>query len=197
MTEQVQKMLIVDVIVRERIARDGAQWDEMASCWHPESTVEVSWFQGSGAQFIEQSKKNIRPDSINFHQLSPATVTLKGARAIIDMPCVLQNFSRLDGIDVNQAGHAHLLWRAVRSTEDQWLIAGLRAYYVRDSLIACNPARVPALDDTKLAGYRLSYRYLSYVLDYLGNPVRDDLPGVDRPETVETLYALARKWLSP
>ena len=31
MTEQVQKMSIVDVIVRERIARDGARWNEMAS----------------------------------------------------------------------------------------------------------------------------------------------------------------------
>ena len=195
MTEQDQKMSIVDTIVRERIARDGGRWDEMASYWHPESVVEVSWFEGSGSQFIEQSKKNIRPDSINFHQLSPATVTLNGARAIIDMPCVLQNFSQLDGIDVNQAGHAHLLWRAARSTGDRWLIAGLRAYYVRDSLIACNSARVPALDETKLAGYRLSYRYLSYVLDYLGNPVRGDLPGVDRPETVETLYASERQWL--
>jgi SnoaL-like domain len=196
MTEQVEKMLIVDMIVRERIARDRGHWDEMASYWHPESTVEVSWFQGSGSQFIEQSKKNIRPDSINFHQLSPATVTLNGARAIVDMPCVLQNFSELDGIDVNQAGHAHLLWRAVRSTGDQWLIAGLRAYYVRDSLIACNPGQVLTLDGAKLAGYRLSYRYLSYVLDFLGNAVRDDLPGIDRPETVETLYASERQWLS-
>ena len=134
-------MSIVDIIVRERIARDGGRWDEMASYWHPESVVEVSWFKGSGSLFIEQSKKNIRPDSINFHQLSPGAVTLNGARAIADMPCVLQNFSQLDGIDVNQAGHAHLLWRAARSTDDQWLIAGLRAYYVRDSLIACNPAR--------------------------------------------------------
>ena len=194
-TEQDQKMSIVDMIVRERIARDGGRWDEMASYWHTESIVEVSWFKGNAAQFVEQSKKNIRSDSINFHQLSPAAVTINRARAIIDMPCVLQNFSQLDGIDVNQAGHAHLLWRA-RLTGDQWLIAGLRAYYVRDSLTACNPAQVPMVNDAKLAGYRLSYRYLSYILDALGNHVRDDLPGVDRPDTVETLYASERQWLS-
>lgn len=59
MPEQVQKMSIVDLIVRERIARDGGQWDEMASCWHPESTIEVSWFKGSGTQFID--KENYPP----------------------------------------------------------------------------------------------------------------------------------------
>ncbi len=194
-TEQAHKMSIVEVIVKERLARDGGRWDEMASYWHPESIVEVSWFEGSGAQFVKQTKKTIRNDSINFHQLSPAAVTLGGARAIIDMPCVLQNFSQLNGIDVNRAGHTHLLWRA-RLTGDLWLIAGLRAYYVRDSLIACNPAQVPEMNDAKLAGYRLSYRYLSYILDSLGNHVRDDLPGVDRPDTVETLYAAERQWLS-
>ena len=147
-TEQDQKTSIVDMIVRERIARDGGRWDEMLSYWHPESIVEVSWFEGSGVEFVEQTKKTIRPDSINFHQISPAAVTIDGVRAIIDMPCVLQNFSQLDGIDVNQTGHTHLLWRA-RLTGDQWLIAGLRAYYMRDTLTACNPAQVPTVDDAE------------------------------------------------
>jgi hypothetical protein len=193
--EQIEKATIVDVIVSERIARDARRWDEMASYYHPDSSVEVSWFKGTGAQFVEQTKKNVRPDAMNFHQLSPPSVTLTGDRAIIDMPCVLLSFSQLDGVDVNQIGHAHLLWRA-RRMDRKWLIAGLRSYYVRDSLIACNPTRTPKLDEVKLAGFRQSYRYLSYILDSLGGRVRDDLPGVDRPETVDALYTAERVWLS-
>ena len=166
MTEQIERATIVDVIVRERIARDARRWDEMASYYHPDSSVEVSWFKGTGAQFVELTRRNVRPDAINFHQLSPGAVTLSGDRAIVDMPCVLLSFSQLDGVDVNQVGHAHLLWRA-RRMDRKWLIAGLRSYYVRDSLIACNPTRTPKLDEVKLAGFRQSYRYLSYILDSL------------------------------
>src|SRR5271168_27509 len=44
------------VVLREREARDRCWWAEMADCFHDESTVTISWFQGSGADFVAQSK---------------------------------------------------------------------------------------------------------------------------------------------
>ena len=42
---------IIELVQRERRARDMQQWDELVSCYSPESEVEISWFKGSGAEF--------------------------------------------------------------------------------------------------------------------------------------------------
>jgi hypothetical protein len=45
-----------------------------------------------------------------------------------------------------------------------------------------------------VADYRISYRFLSLVLAKGGYPVRDDLAGEDRPETVEALCTQIYGW---
>ena len=190
---------IADVILRERLARDNACWPEMESYYHPESTVDVSWFQGSGAEFVAQSKwqadKRIASSSaINFHVMSPAVVTVKSNRAIAETPCSLRSFMDLGGVAVSRDSFVRLLWRA-RPLDGRWLIAGLRCIYVRDLLYSCQPGQVPALDEARLKSYRLSYRYTAYMLTELGLSPRDDLPGDDRPETVAALRAGEQQWL--
>jgi hypothetical protein len=183
-----------DLIQRERLARDNRFWDEMASYYHPDSKVEVSWFKGSGAEFVARTKKSVREDSINFHVMSPAVVTVKNDRAIAETPCILRSFSHYDGADVSFEGFVRLLWRAQRH-EGLWLIAGLRCIYVRDMLLACNPSKPPQIDEDALRKYRLSYRYTCYNLAKMGQSPADDLPGVDRPEMVAALREGERLWL--
>ena len=35
---------VAELIQRERAARDGARWEEMATYHHPESMIDVAWF---------------------------------------------------------------------------------------------------------------------------------------------------------
>ncbi len=193
------KVAVADIILRERLARDNACWAEMASYYHPESSVDVSWFQGSGEDFVAQSKfqsdKRIASsDAINFHIMSPAVVAVRGDRAVAETPCSLRSFMRLGGIDVSRDSFVTLLWRA-RPLDGRWLIAGLRCIYVRDLLYSCQPGQAPELDEARLASYRPSYRYTAYMLTELGLSPRDDLPGADRPETVTALRAAEQRWL--
>jgi len=67
--------------------------------------------------------------------------------------------------------------------------------YLGDMLQACNPSRMPVLDEAELGRYRPSYRYLSYILARSPNPPSGDLPGIDRPETVVALRACETAWL--
>ena len=71
---------VADLVQRERAARDARQWDEMATYYHPESVVDVSWFLGDGAGFVEATRKNAGSANMSFHQMSPAVVTIKGER---------------------------------------------------------------------------------------------------------------------
>ena len=188
---------IADLILRERLARDTHEWDEMLACYHPDSYVEVSWFKGGGAEFVEMTRGAARPSSVNvnFHLMTPPVVKVAGDRAISETPCGLRSFSRMGEGEISFQGFVRLYWRA-RRDEDRWLIAGLRCLYVKDEIGGRDPQFHPMFDPPTLAGYRDAYRYTSANLANLGVAVRDDLPGVDRPETMAALRAGERGWLA-
>jgi hypothetical protein len=186
---------IENVIQHERRARDAGLWDEMAACYHPDSWVEVSWFQGPGAEFVARSKDIAGGKVFTFHQLSPAAITVNGDRAIADSACCIHGISQIDGIEIDLMSHTRLLWR-LRRSEKGWLVAGMRAYYIKDIIIPTNPARVPEIDGDVLESLRAPYRSIAYLMKLSGFPVRDDLAGVDRPESVAALRSGEQEWLA-
>jgi hypothetical protein len=115
--------------------------------------------------------------------------------ASCETPCTLRSFFKIDDVDVSYEGFVRLLWRA-KFLEGKWLIAGLRAIYVRDMLYPCTPNLAPSLDTKRLAEFRSPYRYLAYNFFLLGMTIKNDLPGVDIPETVALLRANEKKWLA-
>jgi len=193
--EQFNRTAITDLIMRERVARETGNWKEELACFDANATVEVSWFKGTGAEFVETTKKPRSTVDFNFDSMSPAVITIRNSRAIADTACAVHESSLLDGVEVIMTSYTRLLWR-LQSFNGKWLIVGLRGIYIRDQIIPSNPNRVPKLDESKLASYRASYRYLSYMLANRGAVPLDNLPGVDRPETVATLRAGELKWLT-
>lgn len=185
---------VADVIQRERGARDGRIWADMAACYHPDAFVDVSWFRGGGDAFVEASRTVAEGPTLSFHSMSPAVVTIKGDRALAETGCSLHGMTELDGVDVALVGYTRLFWRALRSG-DRWLIAGLRAMYISDMLLPRNPSRVPQIDDDALRTFRASYKYLSYIITKRGRTIQSDLPGIDRPESVVSLRAGEQQWL--
>jgi hypothetical protein len=138
-SEQLDRLAIAEIILRERTARDSARWEEMASYYHPESEIEVSWFRGSGAEFVERTKlqyeatrrRSDEMDRMNFHEMGAAVVTVSNDRAIAETACTLHSFFPLDGVACKNTGFVRLMWRA-QSLDGRWLIAGLRCLYIRD-----------------------------------------------------------------
>ena len=167
----------------------------MGACYADNSIAEVSWFRGSGAKFVAASQNGLSATRLSQHLLAPTTASIIGERAIAETPCQLLGFVTLAGADVCVFGFARLVWRAVKLGGD-WKIAGLRMIYIRDLLLPCNPNHVPSIEDAQLARFRLSYRYLSYVLSQSDHPARDDLPGIDRPDLVSALRNAEREWLA-
>lgn len=189
------KLKIADLIQRERGARDAGDWAEMGACWHPSSMVDVSWYHGDGAGFVAASRRNAASGRVSVHQLSPTVVQVRQTRAIAETPCQLVSFVPVDSIEICVTGVVRLLWRAEKSAEE-WLLSGLNMIYIRDHLTPCDPTNVPNIDRQELAGYRPSYRFLSYVLARSPNKPRTDLPGIDRPETVAVLRSAQANWLA-
>lgn len=192
--QMLDRVAIGDVIMRERWARETKNAEVAAACFHPDAWVEVSWFKGTAAEFVESGKRKPPADTVNFDSMSPPVIWIRNDRAIADTACAVHTFLRLDGIEVSTISYTRLLWRA-QVLNGQWLIAGLRGIYIRDTLEPSSPDLVLKLDEKKLDRYRPSYRHLSYVLEAGGRPAHDDLPGIDRPETVAALRAGESQWL--
>ncbi len=72
--------------------------------------------------------------------------------------------------------------------------AGFDGVYMRDELTAAIPGQSIVIDPAALAGFRTSYRMLSYVLTLQGYRVNNELPGEDRPEQMAALYRELYGW---
>ena len=193
--DRLARIDVADLILRERLSRDNMAWEEMASYYHPQSVVDVSWVLGSGAHFVELSRKAAGTAPLNFHVMTPPIVNVEGSRAISETPCTLRSFSKFGDVEASYEGFVRLFWRAKRDGA-KWLIFGLRALYVTDLFHGRNPSKPPQFDDGKLATYRTSYRYMVANLAAAGIEVRENLPGIDRPEVVASMRMTEWKWLA-
>ena len=186
--------LIDNLIQRERTARDTARWQDMADCYSSDSSVDVSWFQGSGKDFAKLSSEMAGGAIYTFHMMCPAVVTLKADRALAETGCAIHGLAELEGVEIDIVSHSRLLWRVQRQGPD-WIIAGMRAYYLSDAIVPADPTQIPKIDHGLFAGLRRSYRSIAYVMAKSGFPVRDDLPGIDKPQTVAFLRSQEEQWL--
>lgn len=198
-TELLDRFAVSQLVLRERLARETRNFDDADACFLPDAIVEVSWFKGTAADFVGAARQAdaggaARP-AVYFDAMSPAFVLVNADRAIADSSCAIHTFLPLDGIEASMTSYTRLLVRA-RKSKGEWRIAALRAVYIRDLLEPCNPSEIPNIDTQKLKRYRPSYRHLSYILEAGGRPLRDDLPGVDWPETVAALRLAERQWLA-
>ncbi len=202
MQQELDKAAILDVVVKERRARDEGMFSDMAAYYRPEAEIETSWFKGHSKDFVEQSEKLVLPGkdsgkkaALGFHQMGATVVNLNADRALAEADCTLHNFYLLEGVRTKYTGYVRLLYRLLRSN-DRWLIEGIRCIYIRDTTVACNPSHIPVFDEAELSTYRESYSNLCYHMVRAGLQPRQDLPGWDLPETVSTVKKADLEWLS-
>lgn len=192
----IDRAAVIDLIQTERAARDLGQWERMAACYHPDSTVSLSWLETSGPAFVEASRAAFAAGVRHLHQMSPTLVRLAGDRALAETGCVILLPGSVGGVAVTVTCQARLYARVERRDGRHWRILGLRPHYFRDTMAADLPGPAPDLDRERLAGYRQSYRCLSYLLEESGKTPRGDLAGADRPDIAQALEAAEAAWLA-
>lgn len=194
LSEQIDRIAIYELVQRERSARDLERWDEMAACYNSDSDVDISWFRGTGADFVAASKKMVTTSLRSFHQMGPTVVRIEANRALAETGCAIHLLGKVGNIDVDVVGQARMYSRVERKS-DEWLLSGLRVMYISDCMLPLDPTRSPKLDPARLTRYRASYRFISYLLAENGITSRTDLPGTDQRESVETLWRGEEQWL--
>jgi hypothetical protein len=158
----------------------------MRTCFWPDSLVRVSWFRGTGPDFVTGSIDMARRGVPARHRLGPILVTLSRDRAIATLSGIIDLPVHIKGVAGTLSTHARLLYRAEKRA-DRWALFGFDAVYVRDELIPSIPGQVVTIDPADLEGFRPTYRLLSYYLKTQGYEIDSGLAGEDRPDLVKAL----------
>jgi hypothetical protein len=190
---QADEAAIASLILRERHWRDCGEWDRMAEAYHPRSRVRLAFFDGTGPDFVTFSRTSTR-QAMTKHRLSPSIVDVAGDRALAETSVVVETRTMQDGVEVDLFVYCRYLNR-VRRDGGLWRLASVETVREKDTMRPVDPGAVLKLDPVRLAGYRSSYRFVSYNLDSRGVAPQPDLPGDDRPDLLRPLYAAAENWL--
>ncbi|MER6345083.1 nuclear transport factor 2 family protein [Streptomyces sp. NPDC001595] len=185
---------VAQLVLHERQARDRLWWDAMRDCFAPDARIRLSWFQGSGGEFVERSERMAHNGDRATHRLGPPVVDVHGNRAIVELPAVIEVTTTVAGVEAVLSSFARLLYRVVKRDE-RWKILRLDPVYERDALSPSLPGAELRVPPDAVKDHRRPYRFLTYVLEQRGYGIRQDLFGDDRPEEVAELYEDAYGWL--
>lgn len=184
---------ITQLVLAERECRDMGRWERMKSCYHADGFVRISWFQGNAHEFVDASRAMAQRQVLAKHRLGPVAVRVAGHRAVATMVIAIDIATALQDVEVMLSSQARVFYRA-ELRDGAWKLSSFEAFYMRDDIASRVPGQAIPVTAQDLAGYRQAYRYLSYVLASQGYAVRDDLPGEDRPDSVEALCREIYGW---
>ena len=185
---------VTQLVLRERESRDLGEWDAMRDCFHPDSRVRISWFNGSGPEFVDGSIDMAKRGMLAKHRLAPIRVRLAGDRALASLSAIIDVPRVIDGVELVLSAYGRFIYRAERR-QDVWRLYSFDCIYMRDELTAAIPGQTIGIDPAEVQGLRPSYRNLAWCLIKTGYDVDPDLPGEDRPETVQTIMDEVHAWL--
>jgi hypothetical protein len=186
----IDKNNIRELVEFERYCRDRALWDLMEQCYVQDSRIQISWFSGSGNEFVKASKG--MPGAT--HKINNTIVWLKNDKGIAEAIASIHLRHSDKGIEYDVISYVRLLFKVVK-IESIWKIATMDCIYEKDTIIPVVPCKVLQISSQELLKYRYSYRCLSYVLSQRGELINDNLPGEDAPETIADLYEKASEWI--
>lgn len=160
--------LAIGELINGWIYRDLGQWDQLLTLFHPEGTIEVTWFEGRFHDFVRASASM---------QSSPiATKHLTGTPLIVFNPQGDKALAETNAMIVTENATLKLgssthsrFYDYVEKRDDRWRL--LRRQCIYDFASFSFPAGPVAIDPEVAGRYPLSYAPLAYLLEKSGFPV--------------------------
>ena len=126
-----------------------------------------------------------------YHFLGGTSIDIKGKRAIAQTKMSISQRANVEGVecDVLCIGR---FYDFLEKRKGQWGLVWRRLTYEKDQIVPVDPTKAPKLDPKLLGALSGRLPHLAYLQTKVGYKVKEDMPGVDGPET-DTLYALGRE----
>ena len=180
-------------------ARDHGEWETMRACFHPDATVNVSWYSGPAATFLDRTvamSTDRRPDERSKHWFGNSRVRLKRDRALLETDAMVLVRDRFDGHLFDFTWYIRMYDRVERR-QGEWRILRMTAIYDKDRADPVVPGAVPAsfFAGAKLDGPESAIAMMRFRSEKMGRTVPPDIVIGNTPGE-KKLRAEAEAWLA-
>jgi SnoaL-like domain len=149
------------------IYRDLAEWDQLRELFHPDGTIEITWFEGLASDFIDGSMRMGKSDLRTKHFVGAPVVTFRGNKALVETNAAVIG----EHVPLNLGCTAHArFYDQVEKRNGVWKIVKRQSIY--DLGYFNFPQGVVEVDRELVSKYPREYAALAYLLEKSGFPVR-------------------------
>ncbi|WP_391488060.1 nuclear transport factor 2 family protein [Leclercia tamurae] len=172
--------------------RDLGEWAQLRDLFHPDGTIEITWFEGLGSDFVEGSMRMGASDLRTKHLIATPAVTFNatGNKAILETNAIII----AENVRLNIGCECHNRFYDLAEKRDGvWRL--FRRQSVYDMGTFTFPMGPVAIDQSIVAKYPREYAALAYLLEQSGFPLGRVF--ATRGSDLEaTMKAEAKRWLT-
>jgi len=178
MSDALQRLVDESEIRRIRrlwaFARDQGDWDTVASLFHPNAPVSISWYNGNAEGFVENSRRMFgrnKPETRSKHWFGNDRLTLNGNRALLETDVEVRARDNIDGLlfDFTYEGR---FFDRFEKRNGAWKIAQWTCLYDADRVAPAVPGTIPPgfLDGLEVSGIESRVAYMRFRQQKLNRP---------------------------
>jgi SnoaL-like domain len=172
------------------IHRDLAEWDQLRELFHPDGTIEISWFEGLASDFVDGSMRMGESDLRTKHFIGAPVVAFNGHKATVETNAVVVG----ENVRLNLGCSTHArFYDQVEKRNGVWKI--LKRQGVYDFSYFNFPQGVVEIDRELVKKYPREYASLAYLLEKSGFPVQRVF-ATKRSDLEKTMKANGHAWLA-
>ncbi|WP_025120589.1 MULTISPECIES: nuclear transport factor 2 family protein [unclassified Serratia (in: enterobacteria)] len=169
MQHHIEDRLQITDLMTGWIHRDLGQWEALRQLFHPDGTIEVTWFEGLARDFIDGSMRMGSSDARTKHLIGTPVVSFNqdATKAIVETNAVIvgENVK----LNVGCEGHNRFYDR-VEKRDGIWKLLHRQSIY--DMATFTFPMGLVEIDSAVVAKYPREYAALAYMLEKSGFPVK-------------------------
>lgn len=168
-TQYLEDRLAINFLMNGWMHRDLSQWEELSKLFHPEGTIEVTWFEGLASEFIKGSIRMGKSAISTKHLISSPMVTFNAAqnKAISETNAMIIGHN--SELYLGATCH-NRFYDMLEKREGEWRILSRQVVY--DFSTFDFPFGPIEIDKEKAKRYPAAYASLAYLLEISGFPVQ-------------------------
>ncbi|WP_237931123.1 nuclear transport factor 2 family protein [Buttiauxella sp. S19-1] len=172
--------------------RDLGEWDQLRELFHSDGTIEITWFEGLGSDFVNGSMRMGASDLRTKHLIGSPAVTFNeaGDKAILETNAIIV----AENVKLNIGCECHNRFYDLAEKRD-----GVWKLFHRQSIYDIGTFTFPlgpvAIDQAVVVKYPREYAALAYLLELSGFPL-GRVFATRGSELELKMKADAKRWLS-
>jgi hypothetical protein len=148
--------------------RDLGEWDELRNLFHPDGTIEITWFEGLASDFVNGSMRMGASDLRTKHLIASPAITFNeaGDKAILETNAIII----AENVKLNIGCECHnRFYDLAEKRDDVWKLFHRQSVY--DIGTFTFPFGPVEIDQAIVTKYPREYAALAYLLEQSGFPL--------------------------